>query len=156
MVPFNLSVILMDFIEKWKYKLTGRTVPVIRVVDVEQDGKIKSLTISKWVRKANTLLETWDNIGASIDSPDGILSYTDESGLTKPAYATYKGTTVPLYTIPIPYANHERTVGAAATVDDLATVLGIAPSMRDKIIFLLIGLMIGWLFVAPVVSGMAK
>ena len=148
------SVILMDFIDKWMFKLTGRKIPVFQVEEVGENGFVKSLTLSKWVRRKNSLVKTWDNIGAEIrPHGEGLLSYTDEGGLTQPAYAEYKGKTCNLYIRPRNAPNHEQTIGNYATIDDITQALGLAPSMREKMIFLLIGVMMGWLFVAPMANG---
>ena len=138
----------MDFIDRWMYKLTGKKIPVFQIVDVESDGKIKSLTLANWLRRHNSLLETWNVLGCEID-PEGLLSYTDPSGLTQPAYAEFKGITVPLYVSPRTYPNHEKTIGGAATCDDLAEALDMNKSIKNLVIGMLIGIMLGWLIIGP-------
>jgi hypothetical protein len=146
----------MDFIEKWKYKLLGRTIPVFNVVDVDAENKVKSLTFGKWIRRPNSLLETWNVIGAEIEKGEGLIVYTDDAGLTVPAYTTFKGKTHNLYVEPRTAPNLEKVIGSAANLDDIAESMDLGKSMRNMVIGLLIGIMIGWLFIAPIVNGMAK
>jgi hypothetical protein len=101
----------------------------------------------------NSILQTWNNEGAEISpNAEGIINYTDESGLTQPAYAEYKGRTCNLYVRPRNAPNHEKTIGVGATIDDIAQAMDLYPSMRDKLIFLAIGLLMGWQILAPMAN----
>jgi hypothetical protein len=150
-----MDLILMDFLDRWMYKFMGRKVPVIKIVEVGENGYIKSLVFSRWVRRANSLLETWNTEGAEISpNHEGMLTLTDESGLTQPAYAEYKGRTCNLYIQPRKAPNIEKVIGAGATIDDIASALDLYPSMRDKLIFMFIGIALGWLIVGPMITTM--
>jgi hypothetical protein len=147
----------MDFIDKWTYKLFGRKVPVFRVRDVGQNGEIKSISLLKWVDRPNSLIESWNVIGAEKSGAGvGLLQFTDEAGLTQPAFVEYKGRTVSLYTEEITTPNLEKVIGSGAMLDDIAESMDLGKSMKNMVIGILIGIMIGWLFVAPIVNGMAK
>lgn len=140
----------MDFIDRWMYKLTGKKIPVFQVVDVGENGLIKSLVLTGWIRRKNSLLESWNTDGAEI-SPhhEGLITYTDASGLTQPAYAEHKGRTCNLYVRPRNAPNHEKTIGAAATIDDIAEALDMGKSIKNLVIGMLIGVMLGWLIIGP-------
>lgn len=130
----------MDILNRWMYKLSGRKVPVFRVVDVGANGLIKSISLKKWVDRPNSLIESWEVIGASkSDNGEGLVTYTDESGLTQPAYAEYKGRTCNIYVRPRAAPNHEKTTGAAATIDDVAEALDMGKSMRNMLIGFIVG-----------------
>jgi hypothetical protein len=147
------DLILMDFIERWSFKVFGKKIPVFQIVEVAENGWIKSIVLAKWVRRKNSILQTWNNEGAEISAnAEGIINYTDESGLTQPAYAEYKGRTCNLYVRPRNAPNHEKTIGVGATIDDIAQAMDLNPSMRDKLIFMVIGILAGWLIFGPMIN----
>mgnify|MGYP003349667744 CR=1 FL=1 len=85
----------MDFIEKWKFKLFGRGIRVIRVEEVDKDGRIKVLRIvGKLKRRANSLVEAWDQKGAEINPKNGLIQFISDDEIVEPAYITFKGQTV--------------------------------------------------------------
>ena len=144
----------MDFIDKWMYKLAGRKIPVFQVVDVEEDGTIRSLTFGKWIRRNNSLLEAWHVQGAEIDGKEGLLTYTDESGLTQPAYAEYKGVTCDLYIKPRTAPNHEKTIGTLAMIDILGEALDLGYSNKKLVIGMFVGMAIWAMFLGPIFGKM--
>lgn len=147
----------MDFIDRWVYKLTGRKVPVFQVVDVSDNGLIKSVVLMPWVKRHNSLLETWNTIGAEISpNHEGYITYTDASGLTQPAYAEYKGRTCNLYIRPRAAPNLEKVIGSAATIDDIGEALDMGKSMRNLVIGIVIGMMLWAGLIGPVLSTLAS
>ena len=144
----------MNFIDKWMFKLTGPKVPVFKVMDVDKEGAIKSLILAKWIRRSNSVIDKWNVEGSVIDPEHkGIIRYTDESGLTQQAYIEHKGTTCDLYVEPNPFPNYEKVIGAGAMVDDIAESLDLGKSMKNLMIGLIIGILLGWWVVGPMMSG---
>ena len=147
----------MDFLDKIMYKLGGRKVPVFQVMDVEQEhGQIKSMSLLRWVRRPNSLLETWNVIGAEINPDAGPIEYIDESGLKQLAYVEFLGRTCNLYTEPRYCPNLEKVIGSAATLDDIAEAFDTGKSLKNLVVGLLFGLFIGWWIIAPMWSGIMK
>jgi hypothetical protein len=147
----------MDFLDKIFYKLGGRKVPVFQVMDVDDEhGKIKSMSLLKWVKRPNSLLETWNVIGAEIDTDAGPIEYIDESGLRQLAFVEYLGKTCNLFTEPRYAPNLEKVIGSAATIDDIAEALDIGRSMKNFVIGGLLGIILGWWLIAPIWSGVMK
>jgi hypothetical protein len=145
----------MDIIDRWMYKLAGRKIPVFQVIDVGTNGLVKSLVLAKWVRRNNSLLETWHVQGAEIsENHEGMITYTDDSSLTQPAFIEYKGRTCNLYVRPRAAPNHEKTIGAWAMVDDLAESLDLGKSMKNIVIGAFIGMAIWAMFLGPVFGKM--
>jgi len=146
---------MVDFITRWTYKLTGRKVPVFRVIDVGTNGLIKSLSLLQWVDRPNSLYESWEVKGAE-KSPngEGLIQFVNEKSLTVPAYVEYKGRTCNLYVRPRGYPNVEKVIGSGVMIDDLAEALDMGKSMRNIVIGILIGIMLGWLFIGPAFNTM--
>jgi hypothetical protein len=144
----------MDFIKRWTYKLTGKKIPVFRVADVGSDGLVKSLILAQWVDRPNSILETWNVIGAE-KSPnhEGMMNYTDTGGLTQPAYAEYKGRTCNLYVQPRNAPNMEKVIGSGAMLDDIAESMDMGRSMRNLLIGVLIGIVVGWTVIGPMMNA---
>ena len=148
---------LMDFVDKWMYKLTGRKIPVFQIVDVGENGIIKSLVLSRWIRRNNSIIEGWNVVGAEISpNHEGLITFTDESGLTQPAFTEYKGRTCNLYVKPRNAPNVEKVIGGGATIDDIAEALDMGKSMRNLIIGAFIGMAIYAMFIGPMFSAMVK
>jgi hypothetical protein len=144
----------MDLIDRWVYKLAGRKIPVFQVVDVDDSGKVKSLTLSKWVRRDNSLLEAWHVQGAEIDGKTGLLAYTDDSGLTQPAYAEYKGVTSDLYVVPRAAPNQEKVIGTLSMIDILGEALDLGYSNKKLVIGMFVGMALWAMFLGPIFGKM--
>ena len=119
--------------------------PVLQVKDVEK-GRVRSIIFDDWVDNPNTLLETWNVIGAE-KSPDARPIEMIYRGASKIAHVTYKGATVNLYidsaeVVPA----REKIIGALATIDILGEILDMGKSMRNTTI----GFIIGCLFWASI------
>lgn len=147
----------MDLIDRWMYKLAGRKVPVFQVVDVGTNGIVKSMTLSKWIRRKNSLLEAWHVDGAEISpNHEGLLTYTDDGGLTQPAFAEYKGRTCNLYIRPREAPNHEKTIGTLAMIDILGEALDLGYSNKKFVIGMFAGMAVWAMFLGPIFSTMLK
>jgi len=147
---------MVDIIEKIKFKMTGRKVPVFRVMDVENQ-KIKTLHFSRWVELPNTLLQKWDVLGAQKQNA-GKITYIDESGLSQVAYVEYLGQTIDLWVSKgfeeVP--NREKVIGGLVTIDIFGELLDIGKSNKN----IIIGILIGWAtwasFLGPLLGAMLK
>jgi hypothetical protein len=148
----------IKFIEQWKFRLFGRAVPVVKAEDITDNGIVCTLHLLGDVKKrANSMISTWDAKGWEIDRYSSKITLIDEKGLSKSAYVVSDGgKTINLYTNPILNPNLEDVIGHAATMDDIADAMDLGKSMRNIVIGMLIGICIGWWFVAPIVSGMMK
>jgi hypothetical protein len=148
----------IKFIEQWKFRLLGRSVPVIRVIDQDEIGLVKSIELISGMKdRPNSLSNTWDVTGYEKDPAYGPIWVINEKGLKELRYVvSTKGRTVGLYTQINAYPNAERVFGTGSMMDDLADSMDLAKSVKNIVIGLLIGIMIGWIFIAPIVNGMAK
>jgi hypothetical protein len=145
----------MKILEQLKFKLTGRAVPVMRVSEVEQEGgKIHTLQdIGTCKDSPNRLVETWDNKGW--EKKQGITPITrlNAKGDQEMCWiVSERGQTVNLYTQPWKGPALEDVIGKAATVTDIADAMDLTPSMREKLIFMVIGIMLGWLIFGPMIN----
>lgn len=145
----------MKFLDRWMYKLTGRKIPVIQVIDVGPNGLIQSVAIKPWVQRKNSLINSWEVEGAEISkNHEGLITYTDPSSLTQPAYVEYKGRTCNIYVQPRNAPNVEKIIGAGAMIDDISEAMDLNKSMKQLVIGLLIGICLGWLIVGPMFNTM--
>ena len=149
----------LNIVEQIKFKLTGRKVPVFRVSEVDQaTGRIISLQdLGQCRDNPNSLEYLWDQKGYEKDdevSPIIRISTAGDKELIW--FVDPHGMTANLYTKPHAGPAMEKINGALLSVDVIAIAMGLVPSMRDKIIFLVVGVCIGWLFVGPMFSTMAS
>lgn len=149
-------IFMVDIIEKIKFKMTGRKVPVFRVMDVENQ-KIKTIHFSRWVELPNTLLQKWDVLGAQKQNA-GKITYIDESGLSQIAYVEYLGQTIDLWVSKgfeeIP--NREKVIGGLVTIDIFGELLDIGKSSKNIVIGFLIGCAVYATFLGPLLGAMLK
>ena len=145
----------MDFIDRWMYKMTGRKIPVFQIVDVDENNAVKSIALAKWVRRDNSLLETWHVQGAEI-SPghEGMVTYTDDSGLTQPAFMEYKGRTCCMYVEPRAAPNQEKVIGTLSMIDILGEALDLGYSNKKLVIGMFVGMAIWAMFLGPIFGKM--
>jgi hypothetical protein len=149
----------IKFLEQISFKLAGRSVPVMRVSEVEQDtGKINTLQdIGTCKDSPNRLVETWDNRGWEKTKDVSPITRLNAKGDSELCWVvSARGQTVNLYTQPWLGPALEEVIGKAATVDDIATAMDLTPSMRDKIVWMIIGIMLGWLIVGPMINTVLK
>ena len=157
----------MDFIEKWKFKLFGRGIRTLRVEEVDKDGKIKVLrNVGKLKRRANSLVEAWDQKGAEINPKSGLIQFISDDEIVEPAYVTYKGQTVDLLGTEYEYDaktkdiflnlnNLEEVIGKAATLDDITDSMDLGKSSKNIMIGVIFGAPVWWI-VFQVLNRMLK
>ena len=146
----------IKFIEKMRFKLSGRSVPVIKVQDVDVAGRVQSIQlIDSCKDRPNSILCTWDATAWEKDPEYGPIDVIDDRGLvTKRWIVSEAGKSVPLFTRMSAFPNRERALGAKALMDDAAEAMSLHPSMREKMIFMGVGILIGWIFIGPIMSGL--
>ena len=144
----------MDIIEKLSFKLIGRKVPVLQVLDVDHQ-RIKTIRFARWQDNPNTLLEKWDVQGAQKTNA-GKITLIDESGLSQMAYVEYLGQTIDLWVSKgfedVP--NREKVVGGLLTIDIFGELLDIGKSMKNMLIGIFVGMALYGLFVGPMLQAM--
>lgn len=157
----------MDFIDKWRFKLFGRGIRVLRVEEVNEDGRIRVLrNVGKLKRRGNSLVEAWDVKGAEITSTTQLIQFISDDEVVEPAFVTYKGQTVNIQDRPteqtpeikdifLDLENLEEVIGKGATLDDLTDALDLGKSTKNIFIGALLGAPIWW-FVFQVIAAMAK
>jgi len=145
----------IKFIEKLKFKFAGRSVPVLKVMDVDVAGRVKAIQLIAGCKdRPNSLLCTWDGTGWEKDPEYGPIDVIDEKGIgSKRWIVSESGKTVPLFTRMSAFPNREKVIGAMANMDDIADAMSLHPSMREKMIFMFVGILAGWLFIGPIMSG---
>jgi hypothetical protein len=152
----RVDLILMEFLEKLMFKLTGRKVPVFQIKDVDHQ-KVKTLRLSKWVDNPNTLLEKWDIQGAEKRNA-GKITFIDDAGLSQIAYVEYLGQTVDLFVSQgfedVP--NREKVVGGLLTIDIFGELLDIGKSTKNILIGFIIGCIVYASFIGPMLGAMLK
>ena len=141
----------IKFIEKLRFKLSGRGVPVLKVEDVDSLGTVKTLHFLGTVKKrANSLVSTWDQKGWEIDRAYPMIRYIDERGIESQIYVVSEsGRTCGLFTQPSAFPNREDIIGKASTMDDVSESMDLGKSVKNLVIGAAIGIFVGWLFVAP-------
>lgn len=150
------------FIEQWRFRLEGRAVPVLKVSDVGQDGKVLSLQdLGEIKLRPNSLINTWDEKGYEISKETpGYITMISEKGIPRDArLVCTAGRTVDLYIHPFyknPAPDREDVIGHAATMDDIADSMDLGKSLRNLVIGLIIGCFIGWLIISPMFNIIAS
>lgn len=144
----------IKFIERIKFAMAGRSVPTIKVDDVEQDGKIKTIHfLGDCKNRPNSIVVTWDEKGYEKDKDAGLINLIDDKGIRQPAYVvSTRGRTVDLYTQPYKGINYEDVIGKAACADDIADNMDLGKSMRNLLIGGLIGAGIGMFILGPMLT----
>jgi len=146
----------IKFLEQWIFKLTGRNVPCVKVMDIDETGLIGAIQFEGDLRiQANTILNTWGTKLYEIKKESKKITIIDKSGITTTGYfISPAGETVNLYTIPRQFPDAEDVLGAAAMMDIIADSMNLLKSMKNMAIGAVIGMCIGWLIIAPMVRGM--
>jgi hypothetical protein len=150
----------IKFIENWKFKIRGRVVPVIVAQDISAEGKIGSLLIAGELGKRdNSLVDAWHEKGYEINRHAMAIPVTNEKGLVANTYiVSDAGQTINLYTDPRPedYPNWATLLGKLFMADDIADNMTLGKSMRNIVIGLIIGALIGTFVVGPMIQAMMK
>jgi hypothetical protein len=147
----------IKFIEQWKFKLSGRAVPVIKVEDIDASGRITTLHwLGNCKKRANSIISTWDAKGWEIDPRYGSIRYIDDKGIESQIYIVSEyGKTSPLATEIFKFPNQEDAIGKAATMDDVVDAMDLGKSVRNFIIGALVSAPV-WYILFQMIGVMAK
>jgi hypothetical protein len=135
-------------IERIKYKMNGRSVPVLKATDIEETGKIRSLQyLGQVKRRANSLIATWDSKGWEIQPGQTMITIIMENGLSSVGYVVSEaGSVIDLYTRkPSEFPNREDIIGKAATMDDIGESMDLGKSMKNVVVGMFLGAPIWWM-----------
>ena len=132
----------LKFIERIKFRLTGRSVPVVRMTDIGNDGKVNTIHLMGELKaRPNSLVNPWDDLGYEIVEGEGFITLIGEDGIPKGAYVvTPQGRTANIYVQPFKGPAWEQTIGRRAAADDIADSLDMGRSTRNYIIGAIIGM----------------
>lgn len=146
----------MKFIDQWKFKLMGRAVPVVKLEDIDNEGRVYTIHfLGHGKRRANSIVTPWDQKTWEIDRSAGRISFIDEKGIDQPAFlVTEGGQTTKLYTKPITFHALEDVQGRGTTLDDITDAMDLGKSSRNLVIGILVGAGIGCFVLAPILQGM--
>jgi hypothetical protein len=146
-------------IERIKFALSGRAVPVIRVADIDEKGKVVTFHfMGNLKRRENSLVATWDDKGFEMTRPgEGLVNLIDEKGLPGPAYIVSElGKTIDLFVQPWEGISWSGVIGRKAGADDIADNMDLGKSMRNLLIGILLGAGIGTFILGPLIQSMMK
>jgi hypothetical protein len=154
----GMEIMKIKFIEQWKFKMFGRSVPAVRAGEITDKGLIGSLELIGPVKKrANSLIKTWDSKGWEIDKYSQQITLINEKGISERAVVVSEsGKTINLYTEPKQTPNLEEVIGYAATMDDIAESMDMGKSIRNILIGLVFGILVGMFVLGPIFTGMAQ
>lgn len=144
----------IKMIEQMRYKLSGRAVPVVKLEDIDSEGRVYTLhLLGTAKRRANSIQTPWDPKIWEIGRDAGKISLIDEKGNESLAYlVTEEGRTTKLYTKPITYHAVEDIMGKASTMDDIAEAMDLGKSPRQLLIGALLGIGIGAFIIGPMIT----
>lgn len=145
----------MRIIEQIRFKLTGKSIPVMRVSEVEsQGGKIHTLQYVGLMKdRPNSLINTFDVKGYEKAKDTVPITRLNESGIPEQCWiVSSRGQTINLYTQPWEGPNLEDVIGKAATADDIAEAMDMNKSNRLLYIGIAIGIGI-WMIMGPIIGA---
>lgn len=145
----------IKFVEQLKFKLSGRSVPVLRVSEVDSTtGRIRTIQdVGACKDRPNSIISTWDEKGWEKSAGANPITKLDAKGNAELCWiVSQRGQTVNLYTQPWAGPSNEEIIGRASTADDIASAMDLGKSMRNMLIGLLIGILLGWLIIGPMVT----
>jgi hypothetical protein len=143
---------MTNLIERLKFNFTGKKVPVMRVSEVDDtDGKILTLQdMGTCQDNPNTLFYHFENKGWEKKPGTQPVMRINAQGIKEQCWiVSERGETCELYTKPWKGPKLENLIGMLAIVDMIAIAMGLYPSMRSKMIFLGIGVLLGWWVIGP-------
>jgi hypothetical protein len=146
----------IKFIEKLKFRISGRSVPVVKCMDIDENGRINSIHLLGACKdNDNTIHSTWDDKGWEKDpKTGGPILLIDEKGIKTLAYVVSEsGTTVGLYTNRRDRPNSEDTIGKMLSWDVLTMAMDMGKSFRNILIGMVLGIGIGTFFLGPLLSA---
>jgi len=137
----------VKIIERLLFKLRGMSVPVVRVADIDEHGRIGTIQFVGHVKKRpNSLVQTWDGTGWEIQKDTHQVTIVNEKGVAETGYVVQEtGSTSDIFTTRSIFPNLERVIGAAATLDDIPDSLDLGKSMRNLLLGILIAAPLWWI-----------
>jgi len=158
-VSWNIQDLInmkIKVIEQMRYKLSGRSVPVVKLEDIDNEGRVYTIhLLGAAKRRANSIQTPWDQKTWEIGREAGKITLIDEKGNETFAYiVTEEGKTTKLYTKPIAYHAIEDIMGKASTMDDISEAMDLGKSPKNLLIGLLLGIGIGAFILGPMFTTM--
>ena len=149
----------MGIIAKWKSRMFAKTVPAIIVHD-----EINIEVHDGLVRGTNTLTDPWTERGYEIKTDPVRITRNGktETGFVCVPYGATAGLTVDLKssatgidkgTVLIRW---DGIIGKLLSADVIEKGTSLAASMKDKIIFLVVGMLLGWTVLSPIMGQILK
>lgn len=145
----------MKIIEQIKFKLLGKSIPVIRVSEVEyKGGKIHTLQFVGLMKdRPNSLVNKFDVKGYEKTPGTSPIVCRDGNNIPEQCWVVSdRGQTVNLYTQPWEGPNLEDIIGKGATADDIADAMDMNKSNRLLYIGIVIGIGI-WMIMGPIIGA---
>ena len=148
----------MRFLDRIKFKLTGRSVPAIKCQDVDVAGRVTSLQMYAAVKdRPNSLFASWNGEEWEKDPENPPINVILDNGTqTKQWIVNEVGKSCSLYTRMTAFPNKEKLIGAVSNMDDFAEALQIKPTMREKVMFMILGILMGVFIVQPMMATFLK
>jgi hypothetical protein len=148
----------IKFIEQILFRMRGNDVPIVRCMDIDENGKINTLHfMGSCKEQPNMILSTWDGKGWEKNPKNGgPIMLINEKGVKSLAYAVSEaGTTITLYTKIHNFPNSEEVLGKLAMSDILAMALDLGKSMKNILIGAILSAPVWWI-IFQVIGAMAK
>lgn len=146
---------MVKILDQASFKLFGRKVPAVRVSEVDSEtGQIYSLQDLGYIRDdPNRLFRVWDQRAWEKSKEAGPITRIGTNGIPEMCYVvSERGEVCNLYTQPWKGPALETVLGRTSALDMIADIMGLVPSMRDKAMFAIGGILAGWLFVGPLIN----
>lgn len=147
----------MKILDRIKFSLGGRAIPAIKPLDIDSQGRVKTIQLLTVKERANSLIDSWTVEGWEKNPEHPMITLIDGKGIAQPAYVLLEaGQTGSLYAGTAKHANLKDVIGKAAMVDDIAEALDLNKSLKQMIIGLLIGIGLGAFIIGPMLTQMMK
>jgi hypothetical protein len=148
----------MRFLDRIKFKLQGRSVPAIKCQDVDVVGRVNSLQMYGAVKdRPNSLLASWNGEVWEKNPENPPINVTLDNGTSMKMWVVGEsGTSCSIFTRVPTFPNKEKLQGAVSNMDDFAEALQIKPTMREKVMFMILGILMGVFIVQPMLATFLK
>lgn len=137
----------IKFIERIRFRMMGRAVPVIEAADIDEKGRVRTLIYRGQLKKRdNSLIATWDATGYELKHGQQMITIIDEKGTSNSGYlVSEKGVSTDIWTVPYLGPSVKSILGKYATADDIADNMDLGKSMRNVLIGVLFGAPVWWI-----------
>ena len=148
----------MKIIEQIKFKLSGKSVPAIKVADIDDEGRVCTIQMVGNVKdRSNSLADNYYGKAWEKEPGSRMVQIIDPKGIKSLAWVVSEaGRTVDLFVHPFykhPAPNREDVLGQGTMMDDLAEAMDLGKSMMGKLLFMLLGIGVGCFILAPALSA---